>query len=299
MKVNLGINREADLVIKSAFATLGCEPWGGASSRGWSKAALAQRCLYAYFLRHERKVHIPRDVFDKTDARDVGAFVHIALAAHYASMLPDARYPGFRANCPDALDLFDLFLQHGGGAIAIQQARQLFEGYLEHWGDEAIIPMAIEMPVGNPDIHTSRLDMVAFHEDALFPGLWIDEHKTASSQTDIESWQHDGEILGEVASWHMNNLDEMFGAPLQGVCINILFKKNPPQFRRLFLTFSKEHIDDFMFNRRYWNSTIYTHRKLNVWPKSHSNCTAKFGKCDFWEHCTTLDDRVLKPLPSE
>lgn len=299
MKVNLGIGREADLVIKSVFESLGCEPWGGASVNGWSKAALFQRCPYAYALQQIRKVHIPRMVFDKTDARDVGSYTHVALAAHYASMLPDARYPGFRKNCPDALSLFDLFLVAGGGAMAVQKARQLFEGYIEHYVNDDFTPVAVEMPIGDPTKHTSRLDTVGFFEEGLFPGLWISEHKTASTQTDVEEWRHHGEILGEVAAWQNDKLDELFGDKLQGVCINILFKGNVPKYQRLFLTFSQEQIDNYMSSRRYWNSAIISFTKLNHWPKALYGCSAKYGKCDFWEHCSTLNDDLLKPIPTK
>lgn len=200
VQVGTGAFRRADDILKDVFATLGCEPWGGPSINGWSTISDLQRCARLYQLKRIRKVRVAGPG-GNTLSLDIGSYTHAALAAHYAAQLPDERYPGFRPIIVSPYDIFDKALEYGASGEAIAGARSLYEGYVEFWGAEDLIPVAVEMAIGREERHTSRLDLLAHVEGGLRPGLWIIEHKSASSGTDFDAWRHDGEIIREFKAW--------------------------------------------------------------------------------------------------
>ena len=297
-------------VIKAAFALLKCEPLGGVSVSGWSKTSDFLRCEYRYYLKHIRQVRASL-VADSSKNQDVGSFAHALLALHYAAMLPapydsgDGQlisYPGYRNPCPTPEEFLAALRASGVEIEAFHLAKQLWEGYTDFWGEEGFQPIGVEMSAGDPEQHTSRYDLLALVRDPLgiHDGLWIVEHKTASSKTDVELWKYDGEIMGEMLSWRLSQLSEVFGEPLRGVCINVLWK--PPLSRgrapysRLWIPVNWDLVDDFAKHRRWRQSEILTCAKLNHWPRRHYGCVARYDKCPFWDHCSSLSDSFLVPI---
>lgn len=287
--------RTADIVLREAFASFDCPSLGGPSERGWSSQADFLRCPYRYQLKHIRHMR-PRDMDNKSKNLDIGSYTHAALAVHYAALLPEG-YPGQHPNVPSADDLFAAVDARGGSIEALSEARRLFDGYIENYSqDTFVMPVAVEMPVGDVHIHTSRLDLVTWVEDGIHDGLWICDHKTASSHSDFEAWAHDGEILGEMYSWRLSQLDGTFGAPASGVCINVLVKTRVPTFQRLWLTFRPEQIDEYAKHQAHWRTMVDFYNRSGYWPKSMYGCAAKFGRCRFWQHCCALDDSYLEQV---
>ena len=284
------IVKSSEEVLIEAFQRLGCARLGGASVNGWSRVSDYLRCHYRYYLKHIRGVRASM-VAATSRPQDIGSFIHAILAVHYAAMLPDDRYPGFRANCPTPDQLIETLNACGAEPEALAEAGRLWDGYLDHWGEDGWQPMAVEMAVGDPDLHTSRYDLVVDITDGIHDGFWIGEHKSASPQTDLELFRFDGEILGECMSWRISKLDEMFG-PLSGVCVNVLVKGGrKPQ--RLWIPVNWSIIEDFIRSRMYWQAEINMMTKHNRWPKSHYGCVARYDRCCFWDHCSTLSDSFL------
>lgn len=285
--------RDSDAVLVDAFRRFGCPRPGGASESGWSKIADYLRCPYRYCLKHDQRVYIPAVTGQSLTALDTGSYTHALLAARYARMLPEG-YPGHSAKMPEPHELLEALRACGGSTAALQQTEQLFEGYVEYYGgEETLTPVAVEFIAGKENVHTSRYDLVSYVDDSLYDGLWIIEHKTASANTDLELWRHDGEVLGEVYSWKLSNLDAVFDAPLRGVCINVLMKGARPAYRRLWLRFEPEMIAEFEQHRRHYETMIDYYHRIGYWPKSYFGCSARYGRCSFWEHCSTLDPNVL------
>lgn len=297
--------RSSEDVIRDAFAALGCERWGGPSVNGWSRQDEFLRCPYRYWLKHERGL-TPRSLLvDSSTGQDVGSYTHVFLAAHYASMLPPPVdlgggqvqiYPGWRKRIPTIDELSDAFLNAGADATALQITHALWEAYLDQWCEDHWQPVAVEMPAGNPAVHTSRYDLVFFVEDGIHDGLWIGEHKTAHPSTDFEQWEMHGETLGEVFSWELSKLDELFGDKLRGVCINLLIKTKVPTYRRLWYPVNERLVREFVRSRFHWAKMEDVYRKSGVWPKSLHGCLEKFNRCGYWDHCTTLNDDLLAPI---
>ena len=283
--------KTCDAVLKDAFAALGCEGWGGASKNGWSKQSDFLRCPYRYYLKHELGMSATA-VADSSASQDTGSFTHAVLAAHYARMLPDDRYPGFRANSPAPEQLLEALRVAGAEPMALAEAARLWNNYLDYWGEDGWQPMGVEVLAGDSELHTSRYDLVALIEDGIHDGIWISEHKTAAPSTDFEQWDLHGEVLGEALSWQLSKHDEVFG-PLSGICINVLVKSRVPAYHRIWQRINPALIRDFAQNRMFWQATMNHYRKLGRWPKSHFGCVARFDRCQFWDHCCTLSDSFL------
>lgn len=293
----------ADEVLKEAFAMLGCEPWGGMSVAGWSKMSDLQRCMYRYYLKHERGL---TSTFSGSASKnqDCGSFVHALLAAHYAAQLPEPyrtgegdnewqAYPGYRNPCPTPDQVLAALREAKAEVEALQLATGLWSGYVDHWGEDGILPVAVEMIAGDPAVHTSRYDLVFSVVDGIHDGLWIGEHKTASLPADLELWRLDGEIVGECLSWELSGLSDVFGEPLRGVCINALVKTKVPTYKRFWIPVDWNLVADFRQQRRFWEVTTTTNRKLGLWPKSYYGCKSRYDQCLFWDHCLTLSDAYL------
>ena len=291
--------KSSEAVLDEAFKALNCERWGGASNNGWSKIGDLQRCAYRYYLKHVCGLTTAATGGDDSAPMSVGSFGHVALAAHYAALLPDSRYPGFRADCPTPEAIFAALDSVGADPLALQEAHTVWSGYTEHWGDDGWTPMAVEMPAGDEKLHTCRYDLVASVEDGIHDGLWAVDHKLLTSKADVDLYLLEGEILGEALCWRLSGLDDVFG-PLAGVCINVLFKGKPvkgrPAYFRRWFPLNEELVNDFEQNRRFWQSQIQSFTKLNLWPKSHNGCVARyFDTCLFWDHCATLSPSLLTP----
>ena len=307
--------KSADQVIADAFAALGCPKLGGVSGKGWSRDSVAMRCPYKYYLRYVRKMHVPL-VAASSMAQDAGSFVHAMLAVHYARLLPPPfkgddgqmySYPGWAANTPTPEALFEAFQVHGGEVEALGIAQRLWDGYLDKWGGSDWRPLAVEMQTGDPQVRTSRDDLVVLVEDdGIYDGLWIVDHKTASSSADMEQWHLDGEIIGEMFTWGLDNLDEMFGGSLRGVCINVLIKGSSrsvnwtPTYRRIWIPVNWALVKDFLKHLLYWNDQVKKYTQIGYWPKAHTACVDRFHqRCLYWDHCLTLSDSYLAPIRVE
>ena len=283
--------KPAETVLTDAFQLLGCERWGGASQNGWSKMSDFLRCPYRYYLKHVVQAGSSLVALSSL-AQDIGAYTHAVLAAYYAAMLPDARYPGFRASCPTPDRVIEALVQCGASTTAMVEVVRLWDVYIDHYGYDAWYPMGVEVPVGDPKIHTSRYDLVVDVRDGLHDGLWIGEHKTLSPRSDIETYRLDGEILGECLSWRLSNLDAVFG-PLEGVCLNVLFKGSTVRYQRIWIPVVWSLIDEFAQSRAFWQSARDTMIANGRFPKNLYGCVARFDRCLFWDHCETLSSGYL------
>jgi hypothetical protein len=299
MKIQLpGVGRSVDAIIAAAFRSLGCEPFGGATGTGWSKQSDFQRCPYRYQLKHELGA-TPLIVGEVSTALDVGSVGHALLAVHYAALLPDDRYPGFRATIPTPAALLDAMVVEGLPMEIFAIADQCLSGYMEHWATEDVRPVAVEMFAGDRSFHTSRFDMVFYTDAGFHPGLWIAEHKFLKSGTDLEEYRMHGEVLGEMLSWRLSNLTDFFGMPLAGVCLNVTFKPTKtglPRYQRLWLTPREDIIDRYVEDREYWLGVLQDCRQrfgAEAWPKALHGCK-QYRLCRYFAHCRDLDESQLR-----
>ena len=297
MRVQLPIlvGKSVDAIIVDAFRSLGCAPMGGPSSNGWSKQGDFQRCPRRYQLIHEVGA-VPTVAGDGSEALDVGSVGHALLAVYYAKMLPDDRYPGWREKVPEPEALLKAMVDQGLPIQIASVVERCFEGYIEFWGNEDVRPLAVEMQAGDAKFHTSRFDLVFFTEDGIHDGLWVQEHKFLKAGTDLEEYKLHGEILGEVLSFHLSKLDDFFGMPLNGVCLNVIFKptaKMLPKYQRLWIQPTWDALERYAADRKYWIQAMLECKRMKTWPRALSGCK-RYKLCRYFAHCRDLDDAQLK-----
>jgi hypothetical protein len=290
--------KTSEEVLVEAFKALGCERWGGPTDNGWSKLSDFLRCPYRYYLKHVKGLTSASLLSESSGAQDIGSYTHAALAAYYAAPLPNSRYPGWRPNCPTPEAIFAALETAGAEPMALQEAREVWAGYIDHWGDDGWSPMAVEMWAGDMAVHTCRYDLIASVEDGVHDGIWAVDHKTLSPKAEIGNYELDGEILGEALCWEIQKLEAIFG-PLAGVCINVLFKGKPPKgmrpYYRKWFPLNEALVTDFVHNREIWQAQRETCARTGRFPKSHYGCVARYDRCLFWDHCSTLSESALTP----
>jgi hypothetical protein len=287
-----------DVAILRAFARWGCEPLGvGGSADGWSKMYDFQRCPHRFYLRHEVgavPVGVGEDAPEPSQLQ-TGGLYHVCLALHYCRQLEPGA-PGWRPNLPPPLDFIDAVEEEKPELAFVEEARRMLYGYMEHWQNDSLRPLAIESGAGIKGVHTSRYDMVA--EEMNVGGVWITEHKSAFAETTdvMEGWFLDGEIIGEVYSWRLSKLDEVYG-PLMGVIVNLGFKARPPTYKRLHVPVPESVLEDYARDRAHWGAVRDHYRRIGYWPRKLQGCKGPFGKndlCAYRYYCRESNPGLLQ-----
>jgi intein/homing endonuclease len=113
-------------------------------------------------------------------------------------------------------------------------------------------------------------------------------HNSASRFDDatLTGWVNDGEVLGQVALWQRLGLDHRFGK-LQGVIVNLLGKHKEPQFHRTTVSPESWQVDGHLDDLKRWEGLIQLSRATNNFPRARASCISRFGKCDYFDACSS------------
>lgn len=272
-----------EYVLDQLFAEAGVPRLGGISTgRGWSSYAAAQRCFYLWRKRYVEKVRPP--LVSEGETLAVGTLVHTFLALFYANMLGD-----YAQITPQGC--YAYLIERANPAF-VKEGWRIFSAYRLYYAHEHLQPLAVEYDLKHPRTGEScRYDLIAFLPKATpgrLAGTYVFEHKTSGrfDWDTLDGWANDGEVIGEAALWKTLGLDKRFG-PLRGVIVNILGKQQEPKFHRTTIApesfLVQAHLDDL----RRWDGLLALCKATNNWPRSRANCINRFGRCDWWEHCTT------------
>lgn len=276
-------------VLNEIFAEAGLMRLGGVSSgRGWSAFSSFQKCPYYYYRRYVSPVQTSLVVPPiEPEARAIGTVIHTFLAIYYQRMIVHD-YPLTPEYVRDEL------LKKANPEI-VHEGWRVFLAYALYYQDEPIKPIAIEYDLKDPRTGEScRYDLIAYYEHAhadRLPGTYVLEHKSASRFDDVTltGWANDGEVLGQVTLWERLGLQYRFG-PLRGVIVNILGKQKEPKFHRTTVapeTWQRaQHTSDL----RLTEAQMHSARATGVFPRYRAGCIARFGKCDLYDHCATVED---------
>jgi hypothetical protein len=298
MKIPLNFDKSSVLyaneVISRALKRFGCSPPGGRSGDGWSGIAELQRCAYRYYLNNELQATPVGPGATMSTALQVGTYLHAFMAAHYIRFLPEG-YPGWQKDFPGPMEFIDACANERVDVTAFEEAKRLMYGYLEHYSNEEIQPVAVEYEAGTPGIHTCRYDAVVWKDG----GLWDLETKTmapttASRADAFEGWYLDGEIVGQVYAWKLANLQEKFQAPLSGVIINALIKSRVPEYRRMEVVIPEKVVEAYARDRQFWGQQREHYRRSGYWPKSLWGCRGIYDRCGFFAHCRDEDANLIE-----
>lgn len=284
----------ASEVLERALKRFGCRPPGGASGDGWSGIAELQRCAYRYYLNHELRASLVGGMPATGGPLEIGTYVHAFMAAHYIRFMPEG-YPGWQKNFPGPMELIDACEEEKYDIGALAEARRLIYGYLEHYSNEEIQPVAVEYEAGIRGVHTCRYDALVWKDG----GLWDLETKTmapssASRSDAFEGWYLDGEIVGQVYAWQLSGLAEKFGAPLSGVIINGLIKSKVPEYRRIEVVVPEKVVEAYARDRQFWAQQREHFRKSGHWPRSLWGCRSVYDRCHFFSHCRDEDHSLIQ-----
>lgn len=170
----------------------------------------------------------------------------------------------------------------------VSEAYRIYRSYDAEYDNDPIRPIAVEVRVEYGNI-SARYDLVAEilpNVHGWAPGTWIVEHKTASREdaATMEGWQNDGQIFGQQLLWRRAGLTRKYGE-LRGVLVNIAIKTQTPKFRRVFVPVddarTRAHEQDLAF----WDLIRHMCDAAGVYPRNRSQCTGRYGKCEFFDHC--------------
>lgn len=278
---SLGVVLE-EIAIEKNLGTL-----SGGTEKGWSRASTFERCPHAYYLRYVK--HFEPEVEKKH--RDIGSGVHAFLALHYTGVMAKLHKGPIPITTPEWLREV-LLEKQDVNPEALHEAWRVFEAYRSYYAEDYFRPIDVEYTVVDDKTgHSCRYDLVAYvdkNDRDIESGWYICEHKTASqfSMDTLTAWELDGEILGQILLWERCKLEQTFG-PLKGVIINILGKQKSPDFYRTIVDpkpeFSKRHLKVL----NHLDDRIATHRKARYWPQYWNGCVTRWGRCDYWDHCSS------------
>lgn len=149
--------------------------------------------------------------------------------------------------------------------------------------------------------YSARLDLVV--EDFEQRGMWIVEHKSASTITDslVSGYQLDQQILGQV--WLMDRCVDLEAYPMfRGVKVNIITKAHTvPRCERVEVMPSRRHLVEFEGSIRSMNALEVAFAEQQ-WPKMLGNCagaTQFFSRCDYYDICYARPEATVVQLQHE
>lgn len=244
----------------------------GSSGRGWSKFSTIQRCPQLYEFIHIKKEKPPTT----SEALDTGSIYHAFHAVEFYSI--------------STMDLQEYLLADNVNPKSVFDARRVYDAYLSHYEEDYLNVLAVEVPAVDPKTKfTCRYDAIARIEDppnGYLKGTYVIEMKTAGKFdfATLDSWDLDGEILGEIALYDRAGMRKKFG-PLQGVIIDIAGKQQTPQFHRTFVSPSSIKTERHMRDLVIWEAQEKRYKKLGYFPRALNGCIGRYGTCGFYDVC--------------
>jgi hypothetical protein len=273
-----------ETVIGDLFRNHNLPRLGGQSTgRGWSSFALWQRCPYAWKRRYVEK-QTPL-WFTESEALAVGTLIHLFLALHFTSMMDSP----FNVISSDAAHEY---LLNNANPSFVNEGWRVFKAYRLFYQFEEAIPLAVEHDARDPRTGEScRYDaIVYFPKEApgRLPGTYYMEHKSTQrfDLDNIEGWANDGEVIGQAALWKRLGLDYRFG-PLKGAIVNLLGKQKEPKFHRTLISPTSLLVGSHLDDLKRWEGLMQLAKATNNFPRARNNCIGRWGRCDWWEHCSS------------
>ncbi len=283
-----------DTVLKTIFESRGLTYLGGASSgKGWSSFSKWQRCAYLWKKSYldTRTSSGPVSGGYDPPARAIGSLLHVFLALKYANMIDNHPY--------QALTPTEVYARAVASANPelVQEAWRVFTAYQLHYKFDYLIPIwdGVERDIKDPRTgESARFDLIAFVEKPVYDleaGTYIIEHKSGARFDNdfLNSWQNDGEVIGQAMLWKRLGFDKRFG-PLKGTIMNLLGKQKEPRFHRTFVSPDAWRIKSHERDLKRHEGLLQLAISKDDFPRSRGNCISRFGRCDLYEHCAGSDD---------
>jgi hypothetical protein len=184
-------------------------------------------------------------------------------------------------------------------AAVIFEAERLFDAHTSAYGSglEVVRPLAIEWCAEHRSGYTCRYDMIGKLEEGdplvsdmpsvLQPGsIVVYERKTSAflSETVLDGWFLDGQILGQIMCWKGSGCEKLFG-PLAAIVVDIVTKKKVPDLRRVVVPATLSTVKAHERWIDYTDAEIKMWRATRVYPQRWTACIDRYGKCGLWDQC--------------
>ena len=284
-----------DTITDELFIEAKAPKLGGISgTRGWSSISAFQRCRYMWKLTYNGGKG--RTLGGDAEKRGlaVGSLIHTFLAVHYSHQI-DATYP------LQLQAMREQYYARGCNPEHVTEAWNVVAAYIDNYEYESATfqPLAVEYLLVDPENGQScRYDLIVRVTEAtafLREGTYLVDHKS-SMRDEGDSWQNDGELIGQIDLWKRMKLDKRFGE-LRGVSINNLIKTKIPQFKRYVLAPQNWQIKDHRRTLMVFSAEIDHAKATGVFPRSRAACIGRYGKCSYYDHCANAEDDLLQGEP--
>lgn len=280
-----------DEASETIFAEAGLSRVSGSSGlKGWSAFSTLQKCPYLYKRQY---LSGEKEKSSGGPGMRIGIAIHLYLETLYLKRI----YEMANADIPDAVpfpltvaSLHTKLLERKTDPMVLHEANRVIEAYQNYYGEDVLIPLAVEERAEDPATGLScRYDLIARIDDPSYaiPGVYNVEHKSYSrfDDTTLNSWQNDGEVLGQTLLWKRAGFRKRFG-PLRGTIVNMLGKQKQPRFERRIVTFDaavlREHERDLL----YWEAQRSLYQITKHWPRARASCITRWGRCSQFDHCS-------------
>lgn len=242
-----------------------------------------------------------------SEALTVGWLIHYCLQRYYEAIYhhqeqmrlanggerpfddPTFFWGGHREAMAAAYRVVEELSEVDGYAETVETCQRILDGYFElyHQQDRWVI-LAVEETIfyRGPFDYSSRLDLIVWDLDK--GGMWIVEHKTARILNSdlLDNYQMDLQILGHV--WLVEAcIDATKYPPFRGVRVNLATKHKTPQFARVDVCPSRDHLAAFENTVGNFH-TIRTTMEQLEWPKFLGHCAGYvrgYSKCEYFDLC--------------
>jgi hypothetical protein len=207
----------------------------------------------------------------------------------------------WKAEGMETMDEFDLFPRTPGRALSMLQ--EYIERYQSQLQNQELIsiesPFIVPLDLDDETIcYVGKLDKV--YRDRY--GIWICDHKTASSMTNtwINSFSPSGQMDGYLHAGHMTYGDEFHGVLIDGALVSkikIDFQRIPIQRQESQLNAWLWEVSDLIDLIELNEERLVEYREspkridyLPSFPKCTTSCTQYFGTCPYIDLCKFWDN---------
>lgn len=257
----------------------------GSSRRGSHR--VSDWSCHRYFayreLLHLRPVKEP-------EAKAVGTVFHIGGAWRDLALMGDPRAAGV-----DPVEMMRCAPPRV--AFAFEKARELFEAWRDRWKNEQYRPVTVEREfaalVGG-FLHTQRFDTLAIWQTSTGPKIVNVDRKTAGGELKYAHLDYARDLQTCSAELFGRNVlskpqPHGFGIPWGGTMLDFIGKRDPIDFRRVWLTVQPLVVEEARQMIAETNAEIEAEAASGKDPWEYrcnlSQCRGRYGWCEFLSLC--------------
>lgn len=259
---------------------------------GYQNIEICKRRAYYYLIRQ-------RELDRPTPALEFGRILHEVLDQRYHLGTDFVDEEGMRVIIAKMRELFQEYQPEEGEYRNYAYMYDLIHAYLEQYPDEPfevyhhngepLIEVPFTVPLGTIGkykiVWTGRFDMLIQKSD----GVYLVDHKTASVLGPSLYQSYD---LSTQAWGYMFACRQTLNLIPDGLIYNVIGTRKPRkdgsvqrEFKRYPVAYSDDGVNEWAEDVLHNLSDFINNGMVNVWPRSTSSCSHKYGMCPYFEIC--------------